>query len=1118
MLELILGGAGTGKTILIYDKIKQAVQAGQQVILLVPEQASFENERQLYRLLGPQKALSVEVLSFTRLCDRVFRAYGGMAGIHMEDSSKLLLMSVALEGLREQLQVYGRETAAPFIESMCELVHELKTAGVIPSQLRQAALEQETEESKNKFYDISLIYEMYQAVIEQGYDDPDDHLLRAVRLLEGKQFFAGTHVFIDGFTAFMGAEWRMLEGIFCGGGILTAALCCENIHTGNGVFAAASATARRLTDLASRCGKKIAAPICLQEPVRFQTAGLKALAEKFPHIRPEKAESSEGVFLTECGDFYDEIEIAASRIAAFVREGYRYREIAVIARDTEPYQAPIETIFSRYHIPYFDDRRSDVVTHPLARGLLYALDAVQSGFESEYVLALSKSCLLGLSAEQGGLLENYCYVWNVTRKTWRTPFENHPDGLKDALNEEASQRLAQANEARAYIMDNLLTLEEDLRDCDGKGFATAVYQYLLNIQAADHLRAAAEEMEPAEAKQLLEDGAQVWDALMGTLDIFGGVLETVRFPLNRFVDLFRLCIGNLQIGILPQTLDQVLIGNADRIRPAEPKAVFVLGLNEGKFPAWTGSSGLLTDGERERLRTAGVDLLHTAEQQALLESYYVYFALTRPSECLYLSYPSWDTAGKGMAKSSAILQAERIFGKTAEPSVSFSPMDRVWSEKSAFDLMARGWREATPEQAALREWFQSRQPERYQALERVSGVHPFALQSEKGKALFAGDLRLSPSRLERYFLCPFSFFCESGLGLRPRRKAEYNPLESGTLIHLVLQQMVEKYGGKGLNSLDDARLREESAAFLDQALKARVNQDMPYRFQYLFARQVDTLAWLLRHLGQEFSQSAFAPVAMELQIREGSPYRPLKLPVFDGSRIIVEGVVDRLDAFEISKRRYLRVVDYKTGIKKFELGDICHGLNMQMLIYLFALCDCYGGLTASYNIPAGVLYMPARADVVEAKRETDPAKIKSMRDAQMKMNGLLLNDRAALSAMECGIKGRFIPARVTSKGELDQKKSSVVSEKQLKMIRGAVEARLKDMANRLKRGRVEALPLQRADQNEGGGICEYCDFAMICLHEGEDPVRELAKLDQKEALQMIEEILNLAEKEEEEDG
>lgn len=471
-----------------------------------------------------------------------------------------------------------------------------------------------------------------------------------------------------------------------------------------------------------------------------------------------------------------------------------------------------------------------------------------------------------------------------------------------------------------------------------------------------------------------------------------------------------------------------------------------------------------------------------------------------------------------MAKSSAILQAERIFGKTAEPSVSFSPMDRVWSEKSAFDLMARGWREATPEQAALREWFQSRQPERYQALERVSGVHPFSLQSEKGKALFAGDLRLSPSRLERYFLCPFSFFCESGLGLRPRRKAEYNPLESGTLIHLVLQQMVEKYGGKGLNSLDDARLREESAAFLDQALKARVNQDMPYRFQYLFARQVDTLAWLLRHLGQEFSQSAFAPVAMELQIREGSPYRPLKLPVFDGSRIIVEGVVDRLDAFEISKRRYLRVVDYKTGIKKFELGDICHGLNMQMLIYLFALCDCYGGLTASYNIPAGVLYMPARADVVEAKRETDPAKIESMRDAQMKMNGLLLNDRAALSAMECGIKGRFIPARVTSKGELDQKKSSVVSEKQLKMIRGAVEARLKDMANRLKRGRVEALPLQRADQNEGGGICEYCDFAMICLHEGEDPVRELAKLDQKEALQMIEEILNLAEKEEEEDG
>lgn len=1103
MLQLILGGAGTGKTAYLYERIGEAVRKGERVILLVPEQASFESEKQLYRRLGPRDALGVEVLSFTRLCDRVFRAFGGMAGIHMEDNAKLLLMSVSLDGLRDSLQVYDRNAAAPFIQSMCEIVHEMKSAGVDPTALREAARQQETEESQKKFFDISLIYEAYQAVVEAGYDDPDDHLVRAAKMVEGTEFFQDVHVFVDGFAAFMGAEWGMLRAVLCGGGKLTAALCCKDLNAKNGVFAAASSTARRMAELAARCGVKTAVPVKLEESRRFRRPGLTALAERYPLTRPETAREQDGVFLLECDDLYDEVETVAARIAGLVREGYRYRDIVVIARDTAPYQAALETVFPRYGIPYFDDRRADVAAYPLARGLLCALDAVQSGFDSEYVLALAKSGLMALSGEDTGLLENYCYVWNVTGKAWRTPFENHPDGLKSTMSSDASARLTRANEARVVLMEGLLALEQTLFECDGRSFATAVYHYLQRIHAPERLRLIAEGMTATDAKEFLEEGAQIWDALMGVLDIFGGVLGEARYPTGRFIELFRLCVEGLQIGVLPQTLDQVLVGGADRIRPQEPRAVFVIGLNEGRFPAWHGGGGLFSDGERAHLREAGVDLLHTAEQQALLENYYVYYALTRASERIGLSWAARDTAGRGMSRSSAVHQIEKIFPDMAECSSGLSAFDRVGSEKSAFDLMARGWREGTPEQAALRALFHRRTPGRVAALERVSGLRPYMLETAEGRKLFGGDLRLSPSRLERYYLCPFSFFCESGLGLRARRKAEFNPLESGTLVHLVLQEMVKRHGGRELAALDDGRLREESAALLTQALEERVNvKKMPRRFQYLFTRQVDTLARLLRHLGQEFSQSAFVPAETELQIRENAVCKPISLLASDGSRVVVEGVVDRLDLYEEDGKRYLRVVDYKTGVKKFDLADICHGLNMQMLIYLFSLCDSYGGDTAWRNSPAGVLYMPARSDVLNARRETEAEKLEALRDAQMKMNGLLLDDYTALEAMEPGLKGRFIPAKAASGGGLDRKKSTVVTNHQLQAVRRAVESRLTGMADLLKEGRVEALPVMPPEQGEHT-ICENCDFAMICLHEADDPFRELAKLDREAALREL---------------
>lgn len=1102
MLHLILGAAGTGKTALLHEKIAECVCGGGKAVLLVPEQYSFESEKALYRRLGAKDALSVEVLSFTRLCDRIFREYGGLAGVHLDETAKVLLMSVALGEIGGELRAYRKNVSgAAFAATMCEAVGELKTAGADPETLRAAAADA-SEDLRDKLSDVALIFDAYQALIERGYCDPDDSLRRACRKLEGRGFFAEYSVFIDGFMAFMGAEWKLLGRILEGSPAVWAALPCDGLSCADetGAFAAAAQTANRLVRDAKAAGVPVAAPVVLREPRRFARPALAHIAVAFSDAAPEGCETHEGVKLAACEDLYDELEFVASRICALVREeGCRYRDIAVIGRDLDRYLVPLETVFTRYEIPFFADLRADIQVHPFAAGLLAALDAARSGFDSEHLLALAKNCVTGIGPAEAGELENYCFVWGASGAAWRADFTNNPDGMSEGFTEEQAERLGRINETRRKLAGPLVTLRRELADCDGRGFAAAAFGWLERVKAAEHLQEAATGMEEGERKRFLEMSAQVWEALLGLLDVFGGALADVRLPLGRLIDLLRMGISAADIGLIPQTIDQVIVGAADRIRPDSPRAVFVIGFNEGVFPRWETSAGIFSAAERDLLKARGVDLLRTPGQTALFERYYVYFALTQASERLCVSWPLRDTAGAALAPSSALDRVRALTGCPVESSLE-GPLGRVANERTAFDELARGWRERTPAEASLRAWFSAREPARMEALARCAGTRGFSLNDRAAaRALFGAQVRISPSRAEQYYQCPFSYFCKAGLRISPRRRVEFNPIESGSLIHLVLEKMVKKYGGRGLSALDDARLEREVTEIIETDLSAKIANldEMPARFRYLFRRLVGTLVRLLRRLAMEFAQSEFEPAAFELPINLEAEMKPLDLRAPDGTRVIVEGIVDRMDVLEREGVRYVRVVDYKSGHKSFNLSDVCYGLNMQMLIYLFSICENAPGGGA---VPAGVLYMPARDSVVSAERGATEGEVRAEQQKRLRMNGILLEDREVLSAMEPGLAGLYIPVRTKKDGSFDAH-SQLATLEQMGTIRRQVERLLIELADSLAGGKIDAAPVDGLSDYRP---CDWCDYHAVCGHEDSDAVRKLAELDRAAALKAME--------------
>lgn len=1106
MLQFLIGTAGTGKTAALTARMEEVVKAGGKAILLVPEQLSFESEKRLHRSLGPRLSLQVEVLSFTRLCNSIFRAFGGLANTPVTPAAKYLLMSIAVEELKDSLIVYRKSLGSvSFLQTLVETCGEFKTAGITAGRLADFAKGCDGLLA-DKLTDLSAVYGAYQALLTQGYSDGDDDLIRACAILENNNFFGEYSLFVDGFTTFMAAEFELLGHAVAQAGQVVFAMTCdglEDAQKGMGVYSPVKSAISRLTRLARAGGTAVAEPVVCGEARRFADGG--ALAHISRHFMAPAASAFAGnhdsLRLHSAADRYAEIEYVAASIAALVRdESLRYRQIAVVARDTAPYLRALETVFAGYNIPYFTDEPRPVENHPLVAGLLHAVDAVRSNYDAESVLLLAKSPLLGLDPEAVARLDNYCYCWGVRGAVWAEEFSLNPRGLAGPLTEEDMSALAGINRVREALIGPLQALKEALGKGTGLAFAAGLFDYLQAVKAGDNLTAYADLLPPDEKTTFLNESAQIWDVVVGILDIFGTVLGRIRMNRARLCELLRLALGTAEIGLPPQTLDQVLVGKADRIRPVDIRAVFVIGAVEGEFPAQISPSGVFSDAERQQMIDAGVEISAPTLQKSVLEKFFAYFALTLGSDRLTVSWPRAGLTGQELMPSVIVSGLRELF-----PGLGPERADATLylaGNRPAFRLLAEEYGSGSVMEATLRAYFaRSDHAAVLARMDRASRRPPYRLGDRAmARGLFGDRMRLSPTRVERYYRCPFSYFAADGLGLKKRRKVEFTPLESGSVIHNVLQVMVQRHGGKGLAELPEQQLKDEIHAIIREYLAARVEDvdKLPTRFKYLFGRLTGMLARLLRHIGKEFQQSEFSPEAFELPINLQEGVEPLRLETADGVSVVVEGVIDRVDIMKKNGKRYVRVVDYKSGAKSFALHDILYGLNLQMLLYLFTIQENGTGELAE-TIPAGVLYMPVREHFISESRDAGDEKLAAEREKQWRMSGLLLEDEEVLRGMEREVAGVFIPAKLGKNG-LDAK-SSLAGKAEMGRLSRKVKEMVVKMAESLTGGGIGATPVLAEDYL----TCEYCDYRAVCGFEPGDPIREVAKIERPEIYKLLEE-------------
>ena len=1092
MLTLLLGTSGSGKSYRMLAELRARAERGEHSLLIVPEQFTSSTEGLLYRTLGDSLSAYVESYSFTSLAETILRRYGGAAVQTLDEAGRALLVRRAVDSLLDKVVYYSRQRkSAAFCEKAAQTIGELKSAGITPDAL--AAYAAVPGMDKEKIDELALIYGAYESLLGQSVMDPTDRQQLAAQRLQ-PDFFAGRAVFVDEFDTFNAPKRALLAAMLPTADV-TVCLCCDgetDPDHGLGLFSGAKKVAATLRRMAADAGVDVHTET-LRDDLRHADA--PALAElnlllADPTYTPEPLPADAPAQITYCAapTRQAEAKAVAAEIAARARQGTPYHRMAVICRDTTRYLAALRYEFRLQNIPLFcDDATTPENTAP-AQAVFAALDILRMGLGSRTVQRLIKTGLVHLPEKMLCALENYTYTWGLSAEDWRRPFTRSAAGYDGMETEQEQQVLADAETARAAIVPTAQEFAVKSKGASAAELTRQIFIFLQALGAEDSLNELAADLRAAGRLPEADEALREWNVVMRLLNQLALLLGDEVFAPADYAELFTLLLRTTDMGHIPQSLDSVIVTSAGRMRLPETDAVFVVGLTEGEFPQTPGDRGLLNHADRDIMMREGADLPDCFENKLLREGICFYKALTVARRYLWLSWPA-AAHGQDTAPASAALLP--VLTLLQVPPYTPSAADMAAAPTAALDLYSSLCQQ--PEQggvcAAILQVLKETPAAAhgFDAVHRAIGAGGFtvvdtaALETVLGKSL-----RVSPTKFERYQLCPFSYFMQYVLGAAPRKKAELAPNISGTLTHWVLENALRRQGA-GFTELS----AEELETLVDALVQEYIDANLPgmtVRMQYLVQRIRRNLVGLLGFLQRDFRQSGFKPVAFELRINDrddGTPtVPPVELEAKGGHTVRVVGTVDRVDAMQLGETTYLRVVDYKTGGKNFALKEVYCGLDCQMLIYLFTLERNAGSLFPNAQA-AGIEYLladPAQESITRTEADEQDGSLLPT----YPMNGLLLDNESVYRAMDTRATGEFAPISFSAKtGKPLNAKNSLADREKLDKIRAHLDTLLTAMADDLYGGKVDALPLGGAKSP-----CQYCDFRAVCGHTDGQNERE----------------------------
>jgi ATP-dependent helicase/nuclease subunit B len=1131
-LRFIFGRSGSGKSTKCLEDIKENLIQGdrdKKLIYLVPEQFTFQANRNLIEAVGERGVQRAEVLSFTRMAYVVFNEVGGVTRLHMNSAGKNMLLYRIIEEVKEELEVFSRAgKQAGFINIMSDIITELKRYDVSPQLLKDISEKLTGNEMlKGKLSDINLIFEKFDTYLHEKYIDNEDQLMLLVEKLDKCTMFDGAEFWIDEFSTFTPIQYRIIEKLLrkaerVNVTLTTDCLADRDTADNNNVFMPIKNTERKFLKLIEENNVKYDKPLCLDGDSLHRFGDSRELShlEKNYYSFPYEAyvEKTEDIRIFKALSMYSEVQSMARDIIRLCRDKeLRFNNIAVVTRDLKSYEKLVQAIFTEYNIPYFIDRRRDINSNPLIMLLNSVIEIFTKNWSYESVFRYLKTGLVNLEMEEVDIIENYVLANGIRGKKWTEEQWNYGVEYSFEEEEKEEERIQKINNIKNRITAPLSVLQEKLKGKRTvKEICTAIYEFLTAIQAGERVEQWVEEFKEQKELDMANEYSQVWNVVIELLDQLVEVLGDEEVKLDEFVKILSTGINEYDIGVIPPALDQVLVGDIERVKSHEVSALYIIGVNDGVFPRTSDEEGILSDSDRENLKALGLEIAADTKSQAFEEQFLIYRSLSFAARYLRLSYPIANFEGKTMRPSSIILRVKKMFPELIEDSdiikndTDEENLQQIVGENSSFNELISALRgeaegvSANPIWWDAYRWYMKSENWKERCRRAFAGLsysnQVKAVNSAKIKELYGAPLQFSVSRLERYASCPFSYYVQYGLKASDRKVYEFSMPDLGTFIHEVLdefsdnldkekiswKELEESYAKDSISLIVDKKIKERTGFILNSSPRYKYMGD---RLKRILTRSVDIIA-------KQITRSSFENTAHETEFGKKGEYPPITIQLPSGDKIDLVGRIDRVDELDTEEGTYIRIVDYKSGNKGFKLSDVYYGLQLQLLVYLDAILTNKEKYIEKGVFPGAILYFKVEDPMISSGGELTEKEIEDKILKELKLRGLILKDLKIIKEMDKELQNGYsaiIPAQIVKGTEIGENTSGATVE-QFELLRQYVRKIVIDLCEEMLNGNISIKPYKKKKNTP----CSYCNFAAICQFDTSISDNKYKQLNDKE--------------------
>lgn len=1135
-LRFCFGPSGSGKSHRIYEEIMQraAEEPGRNFLIIVPDQFTMQTQKDLVMRSDRDGILNIDVLSFGRLSHRILEEVGTKEMPVLDDTGKSLVLQKVAADLKEQLPAMGSLLHKQgYIHEVKSAISEFMQYGISTQDMDKLITSaQKRGALAMKLKDLKTLYRGFQDYIRDHFITTEETLDVLRRSLSKSKILKGSVVVFDGFTGFTPIQNRLIQELMrvCAETIVTVTIGVgEDPYKMDGeqkLFHLSKKTVADLEKLAAEAEVERGEDLFVKGgPNRFAKAPALHYLEQnlFRYQYEPYAGEQQEIHMFEALSPREEVHQTALYIRHLIREqGMTYRDIAVVIGDLEGYASYVETEFGQLEIPCFLDRTRGIVLNPMIEYIKSALQLYIKDFSYDTVFHFLRSGMADISREEIDELENYVIRTGARGyRTYSRLFTRRTEELQENAegSEQAEEKtMERLNRIRQQFMDAVEILHMGSQEKAGD-YVSHLYDFLEQNQVQQKLLNYQQQFEKEGDLSRAREYAQIYRLVMDLLDQVYELLGEEEISRQEFADILEAGFGEITVGTIPQNVDRIVVGDMERTRLKQVKVLFFLGVNDGNIPKNASKGGIISDMDREFLIESGTEMAPSPRQQMYIQRLYLYLNMTKPSEQLYLSYAKVNSEGKGIRPSYLIDTVRKLFpAMSVEYPQNRSRLEQIEGRQEGARYLAEELREyvegTLPEEERQDFYLMYRAYEADAAGRDLLTRAAFRRYRESGlsrivaRALYGQQLENSVSRLETYAACACRHFLQYGLSLQEREEFGFEASDMGTGYHAVLENFAGKLAESNLTWWDftedfAAKAVKESV----EAYAATYGETVLYssaRNEYAITRMSRILTRTVLTLQKHLKQGSFQPDDYELSFRFAEDLDSIHVDLSEDEKMHLQGRIDRIDVSEDAEHVYVKVIDYKSGNRKFDLAALYYGLQLQLVVYMNAAMEMESRKHPDKEIvPAALLYYHIDDPTIETPVELTDEQINEQILAKLRMNGVVNSDPGVVERLDRYMQDKsvVIPVEKKKDGSFSAR-SGVLSREEMQLISSYVDAKIRSIGREILDGKIAANPYEKGNEE----ACTYCAYKKVCGFDGSIPgyeKRQLEDLDKQALMQRM---------------